>query len=188
MFEKTYNIKIEIIDETLMLMPKLQPLPIMTQKYNLLVKIWKLIVSKRQWQVIEDWQYRLPNKRLIIIPAGFTFDGSSYPRVIWLFFSTTGILIIPLIIHEFCFKYNYLWAIQDDKLFKFKKNYGFFNWCKLIRQIGIERNQLKAIDYLIWGISLTFGWINWLAFKYGKFEEIRPKHTSKNKKDSKSDK
>jgi len=158
----------------IMLMPKLQPFPIKTKKHNLLAKIWKLLCRKRQWLVIEDWHYRLPNNRVIVIPKGFVFDGSSFPWIVWLFFSPTGLLLIPVIIHEFCFKYNYLWEIQGNNIFKYKSNYGFFNWCSLVRKIGIVRNELLLIDYFIWIITLFFGWINWLSFRKKSVEDLHP--------------
>ena len=159
-----------------MLMPKLQPFPIKTKKYHLMIKLWKLLVRKRQWQLIEDWQYRLPNQRIIVIPKGFVFDGSTYPWLVWIFFSPTGLLLIPVIIHEFSFKHNYLWGLQDDKVFKFKENNGFLNWCQLVRKIGIERNELMIIDYFIWCISIFLGWINWRLLRRKKTEDIYPQH------------
>jgi hypothetical protein len=148
-----------------MKMPKLQPFAIKTQKFSFYSKLWRLLFKKRQWQLIEDWHYTLPNKRIVIIPKGFIFDGSSYPAIVWLFFSPTGLLLIPVILHDFCFEYDYLWAKQDDKVFKFKEGYGFFKWSRLIRNVGIERNELLLIDYLIWVLCMAFGWINWLTFQ-----------------------
>ena len=148
-----------------MKMPKLQPFAIKTQKFSFYSKLWRLLFKKRQWQLIEDWHYTLPNKRIVIIPKGFIFDGSSYPAIVWLFFSPTGLLLIPVILHDFCFEYNYLWAKQDDKIFKFKEGYGFLKWSTLIRKVGIERNELLLIDYFIWVLCMAFGWVNWLTFK-----------------------
>lgn len=155
-------------------MPKLQPFAIKTQRYSFISKLWQLLFRKRQWQIVEDWYYQLPNKRVIIIPKGFVFDGSSYPAVVWWFFSPTGLLLIPVILHEFCFTYNYLWMKQHDHYVKFKKGNGFFNWSALIRNVGIERNELLLIDYFMWVICICFGWVNWLAFKRKKVQEIVP--------------
>ena len=73
--------------------------------------------------------------------------------------------MIPVILHDFCFQYNYLWAKKDDTVFKFKEGNGFLKWSALIRNVGIERNELILIDYFVWFISITFGWINWLTFQ-----------------------
>ena len=146
-------------------MPKLQPFAIKTQKFSIFAKLWRLLFRKRQWQLIEDWHYVLPNKREIIIPKGFVFDGSSYPAIVWLLYSPTGLLLIPVILHDFCFQYNYLWAVHDDRVFKFKQGYGFLKWSAFIRNVGIERNELLLIDYFTWLMCIIFGWINWFAFQ-----------------------
>jgi len=155
-------------------LPKLQPYAIKTQKLFILSKLWKLLFRKRQWQLIEDWHYRLPNKRFIIIPKGFVFDGSSYPAIIWLVFSPTGLLLIPVILHDFCFQYDYLWAKQDNKIYKFKQGNGFLKWSALIRNIGIERNELLLIDYFTWFVCIAFGWINWFTFQKKDKVELLP--------------
>jgi hypothetical protein len=155
-------------------MPKLQPFAIQTQKLPFFTKLWKLLFRKRQWQVIEDWHYILPNKREVIIPKGFIFDGSSYPAIVWLFFSPTGLLLIPVILHDFCSQYNFLWAINQEKVYKFKEGHGFLNWSKLIRGVGIERNELVIIDYFIWILCVMFGWINWITFQRKEKLELTP--------------
>ena len=155
-------------------MPKLLPYAIKTQQFSFVSKLWRLLVRKRQWQLIEDWHYTLPNQRVIIIPKGFVFDGSSYPAIVWLFYSPTGLLLIPVILHDFCFQYNYLWALQDDRVFKFKQGNGFFKWSALIRNVGIERNELLLIDYFTWLMCIVFGWVNWLTFQRNEKAPLQP--------------
>jgi hypothetical protein len=58
-----------------------------------------------------------------------------------------------------------LWALQDDRVFKFKQGSGFFKWSALIRNVGIERNELLLIDYFTWLMCIVFGWVNWLTFQ-----------------------
>jgi len=159
-----------------MQMPKLLPFPIKTQKYSLFVKLWKLLLRKRQWQLTEDWLYKLPNGKVIVIPKGFVFDGSSYPAIVWLFFSPTGLLLIPVILHDFCFKYGYLWALHDENVYKFKPNFGFYAWCALIRQVGIDRNELKVIDYFVWILTVLFGWFNWFLSRKKCEHELSPEN------------
>lgn len=155
-------------------MPKLQPFAIKTQKFSFYSKLLRLLFRKRQWQLIEDWYYVLPNKRTVVIPKGFVFDGSSYPAIIWLIFSPTGLLLIPVILHDFCFQYNYLWVVQDNDVYKFKRNNGFLKWSALIRNVGIKRNELIMVDYLIWIICIVFGWVNWFTFQKKESRELHP--------------
>ncbi|WP_286290160.1 DUF1353 domain-containing protein [Thalassotalea piscium] len=156
-------------------MPILQPFAIKTQKTNLFTKIWLLLFRKRQWQLTENWHYQLPDNRELVFPKGFIFDGSSYPAVVWLFFSPTGLLLIPVIIHDFCFQYNYLWAVKDNKVYKYKPNAGFFNWCKLIRKVGIERNELYVIDYFTWLLTIIFGWPKWIMLRRHLSKDLKPR-------------
>lgn len=155
-------------------MPKLQAMPIKTQKNNFFVKLWLLLTRKRQWQLIEDWHYRLPNNKQLVIPKGFIFDGNSFPMITWFIFSPTGLLLIPVLIHDFCFKYNYLWIVQDHKTYKYKKNNGFIQWNALIRDVGIVRNELAFIDYLVWSISMLFGWRRWYQCRRLVLVDIKP--------------
>ena len=157
-----------------MLMPKLQPFPIKTQKMPFLKKLWLLFTRRRQWQLVENWYYVLRNNHTIVIPKGFTFDGSSYPFLVWLFFSPTGLLLVPVILHDFCFKYGYLWGIQNGYVYKYRQEYGFMQWNSLIRRIGIERNQLSFIDYYIWLITTLFAWPIWQRYKKQALEDIIP--------------
>lgn len=159
-----------------MQMPNLLPFPIKTQNHSLFNKLWNLFLRKRQWQVTEDWHYVLPNKKIIIIPKGFIFDGSSYSPIVWLFFSPTGLLLIPVILHDFCFTYDYLWAKKGDSVYKFKPKFGFYNWCALIRKVGIERNELRIIDYFVWVLTMIFGWLNWIMCRRKTPSEIFPQN------------
>ena len=76
--------------------------------------------------------------------------------------------------HDFCFQYNYLWAVQGNQAFKFKQGNGFFKWSALIRQVGIQRNELRFIDYFTWLMGVCFGWINWLSFQRREKQELVP--------------
>ena len=155
-------------------MPLVRPFAIQTQNFPFYSKLWRLLFRKRQWQIVEDWHYVLPNNREVIIPKGFIFDGSSFPAIVWFFFAPTGLLLIPVILHDFCYKYNYLWAVNDGRVFKFKEGVGFLAWSRLIRNVGIERNELVLVDYFIWFMCLSFGWINWLNFQRKEKLELTP--------------
>jgi len=84
-----------------------------------------------------------------------------------------------VILHDFCFKYNYLWAKQGERVYKFKAGNGFFKWSALIRNVGIERNELLLIDYFMWLVCISFGWINWFTFQRKKSVELFPVNANK---------
>ena len=156
-----------------MKMPILQPLPISTSDHSFIARMWVLFSCRRKWQVNEDWFYTLPNNRKIMIPKGFIFDGSSYPAILWLLFSPTGFLLIPTLIHDFCFKHDYLLGVRKTgEKYKFQANKGFFYWNNLARQIGTTRNNLSAIDYFVWLVALVFGGLNWRAYRSERAQAI----------------
>lgn len=155
-------------------MPKLQAMPIKTQQHRFFLKLWLLIARKRQWMLLEDWHYVLPNGRNIIIPQGFVFDGNSFPMAVWLFFSPTGLLLIPTIIHDFAFKYDYLWVSDSTNTSKYKAKAGFYFWCNLTRKIGIKRNELAFVDNFIWLLSVMFGRLLWNKYRSINFETVYP--------------
>ena len=80
-------------------MPKLQPLPI-TKKGE-----------PRRWLLLEDWTCHILGRyNLFVIPAGFIFDGASIPRLFWGILSPTGYLFLAGLIHDFVYKYGFLYT------------------------------------------------------------------------------
>lgn len=144
-------------------LPVLQPLPLKTQGSSFTKKLYQLLIAQRQWLVTQDWHYRLPNNQRIIIPKGFIFSGRSFPRLLWLFCSPTGLLLIPAILLDFSFKHDYLLCELNGKQIKFKEHSGFFYWCRFVRDVGRKQNQLYFIDSIVWLITLLLSWPTWLA-------------------------
>ncbi len=56
-------------------MPILRPIPIPTRDVGYLKALWNWITKIRKWELIEQWQFELPDKTSVVIPAGFKFDG-----------------------------------------------------------------------------------------------------------------
>lgn len=85
-------------------MPILSPVPFDS---NLLY-----IYPNRKWIVIEDWKYYLDDTQYII-KAGFVFDGASTPICCRCIRSSTGILFIAGLIHDWGYKYASLAKITN---------------------------------------------------------------------------
>ena len=82
---------------------------------SIFLRIWRWITSIRKWKLTEDWEFKLPyDEPVIIIPKGFVFDGASIPRPLWGILSPTGLLLIPGLIHDFAYRYDYLWALDSE--------------------------------------------------------------------------
>lgn len=159
-------------------MPKLQPIPIKTRNHNVFVRIFRWIASIRKWEVIEDWQYDLPDGPTIIIPKGFIFDGASIPRPLWFLLAPTGLLLVPGLIHDFAYRYDYLWAInaggEGNCVCKYKEGSGQWLWDGMFREIGLYVNGMAIIDTLAWAALFLMGWMSWRSNRKRNADEIKP--------------
>ena len=157
-------------------MPKLIPIPIKTRDLRLWVRIWRWITSIRKWELVDDWEYKLPgDEPVIVIPKGFVFDGASIPRPLWGVLAPTGLLLIPGLIHDFAYRYDYLWALDtEDQAYKYKENAGQQTWDSLFRRVGIQVNGIALIDTLAWAALALLGWWSWMSNRKRNAPEIRP--------------
>ncbi len=156
-------------------MPKLIPIPIQTRYKSILTRIWIWITSIRKWELIEDWEYNLPDDEpVIVIPKGFIFDGASIPRLLWGVLSPTGLLLIPGLIHDFAYRYDYLWALDSEGyVYKYKERSGQWIWDSMFRKVGLEVNGMALIDMLAWLALTVFGWWAWMSNRKRNEQEIK---------------
>ncbi len=132
-------------------MPLLKPVSIPTKNQDSIYKKWLIyFYSVRKWQLMENWQYELITDdgklNTIIIPKGFVFDGASIPRIFWFFLSPIGLLLIPALIHDYGYKYNQLWIIENVKPVAYMKKAGQKYWDNLFRDVGNNVNNIIVIN------------------------------------------
>ncbi len=160
-------------------MPKLKPIPIPTRKKKLFQRYWTWITSIRYWEVIEDYYITLPEDGTrFVIPAGFIFDGASIPRPLWWFLSPTGILLLPGLIHDFGYRYQYLWKCIPKSRDTDTKNdssptgseYDYCRymfgasqkeWDALFFRVGTQINRISLINWMAWVALGAFGQAAW---------------------------
>ncbi len=146
-------------------MPTLKPLPIELKNNWLIFKMFSWLRTIRQWEIMADWLFVLPNGETIVIPKGFIFDGASIPRPFWFLLPPTGLLLIPGLIHDFAYRYNYLWLVNEkngQKYYsKYEYNSGQKYWDMLFRQISVSVNGMVYIDRFAWYSLSIFGWVAW---------------------------
>ena len=94
--------------------PKLRPIPIRTKKVGYFKALWRWFFSIRQWVVLEEWHFLLPDETRIHIPEGFEFDGASISRPFWAILSPVGLLLIPGLIHDYAYKYDGLLTRNEE--------------------------------------------------------------------------
>lgn len=158
-------------------MPKLMPLPIKTKKQGFFIQIRRWIFAIREWEVTEHWEYELPDKTVIVIPKGFIFDGASIPRPFWAILSPTGLLLIPGLIHDFGYRYEYLRAIKtknSKNTYKYGKEKKRKDWDNLFLEVGIKVNGMTIIDKLAWISLAIFGCIAWESNRKRNEKELDP--------------
>jgi hypothetical protein len=127
-------------------MPKLQPTPIETKLKSGFAQ-YRAWMSNRKWVVIENYEYTLNTGEVAVIPEGFRFDGTSIPRIMQGFLSPVGILLIPALLHDFGYRYDYLW-IKGSTPGEVKKAYqgnGQVHWDQLIKDTALEVNGIRAV-------------------------------------------
>lgn len=162
-------------------MPKLIPIPIPTKGKGFFTRLWIWRTSPRKWMMAEDWKYKLPGRRpVIVIPKDFIFDGASVPRVLWSLVSPIGLLLIPGLIHDFAYRYDFLWAIcVDDKyVYKHYVCAGRKYWDSLFEEVAAEVNGTVFIDFLAMLAIRFFGFIAWRNNRKLNTEEIPPPTTT----------
>jgi len=138
-------------------MPVLIPIPIETKGKSFFVRMWIWLTSIRKWRIGKDWRYKIANGEYIVIPKGFVFDGASVPRVCWGILSPTGLLFIQSLLHDFGYRYDYLWAETINHIFyKYKKNSGKLYWDLMFKKIGKEVNGTSIINYVAY-IAVKYG-------------------------------
>lgn len=158
-----------------MKMPVLLPVPIETKGRAVLIRIWKWITSIRNWKLYENWDYQLPDKTRIIIPQGFQFDGASIPRPLWAILSPVGLLLIQGLVHDFGYRYDYLWAVNEDgELYKYKEKAGRLYWDRVFREVGVAVNGMAVIDAAAWLMLILFGFGPWRKNRKRNAEEMKP--------------
>lgn len=142
--------------------PKLEPIPIPTRGLPLLKRVWVWLTQIRRWHTVGDWAIKLPDGKTAIIPDGFNVDGASVPRLFWSVLSPTGVLLIPSLIHDFGYRYDYLWVYSDSgDIVKYKQGSGRRYWDRLFLDIGWQVNGMVYIDYVAYLIIRVFGWSAW---------------------------
>jgi hypothetical protein len=148
----------------------LQPIPIRTKGKSFLKGLYIWITSTRQFRVVRNWDFQLPNGRpkiRISEDEKFDFDGASIPRPFWWILSPVGLLLIPGLIHDYAYKHNKLIEVRDGKERDYVAdgNPKLF-WDALFRDVAIEVNGFMIILWVAWLILAIFGWVAW--FKHRK--------------------
>ncbi len=145
-------------------MPRLQPLPIPTKNQAPFRRILVWMFEIRRWRLLENWFYAYEGG-YIVLPRGFVFDGASIPRPFWFFLSPVGLLLIPGLIHDYGYRFGFLWKITDGELGKSGAGEKRHYWDRVFKEVGKAVNGFAVIDWVAW-LALWIGgggaWNSWL--------------------------
>jgi hypothetical protein len=158
-----------------LIMPKLIPLSIKTKGKPPIEKFLAWVFSIRNWVVVEDWNFILPDGDKIVIPKNFRFDGASIPKPLWGILSPTGLLLVPGLIHDFGYRYDYIWA-YDDNGNVYKKHIGAGQefWDTLFYHVSNQINGIKEINYMAKLALSLFGGAAWKKNRNSDDDDIFP--------------
>jgi len=111
----------------------------------------------------------------IVIPKGFIFDGVSVPKFIHWFLSPTGVLFIPGLIHDFSYRYGYLWALDDKgKVYRYMEGSNRHYWDSIFRRLGLELNGMVILNAFARVVLLICGWKYWKKNREQVVCELKP--------------
>ena len=143
-------------------MPVLLPLPIPTKNRPFLMRVLVWLFDIREWQIVQNWHFKLDNGVEIVLPKDFRFDGASIPRIFWAILSPVGLLLIPGLIHDYGYRFDQIWRISaSGQIEPYMENAGRKAWDDLFQAVGIQVNGFALIDFIAWvGVRIggCFAW------------------------------
>jgi|TARA_Y100000780_G_C13678459_1_gene415086 uncharacterized membrane protein len=138
-------------------MPVMRALPIRTKGKGFFKGILLWILTTRNWEIAEDFEYEL-NDIKYTIPAGFKFDGASIPKFLHTFLSPVGVLLMGGLIHDYAYKYQTLLEINKaDTLGVISQKRAD----EIFRDINIGVNGFYLMNYLAYYSLRLGGFLAW---------------------------
>ena len=141
-------------------MPHMKPLPIATKDKGFFKGIWHWLMGVRQWEICDDFHFSL-NGNKYVVPKGFEFDGASVPKFLAMWLSPTGVLLMGGLVHDYVYKFACLKLKDGRNTPKMTQSEAD----KLFRDICIEVNGFKFLNYLAYWALAAAGFVAWNGHK-----------------------
>tara|TARA_R110000803_G_scaffold46198_10_gene97054 strand:- start:1744 stop:2355 length:612 start_codon:yes stop_codon:yes gene_type:complete len=141
-------------------MPKMSPMPIETKDKGFFKGVWMWLMGSRHWEIVEDWHYELGDAKFVV-PKGFQFDGASVPKFLATFLSPVGVLLMGGLVHDYAYKYAGLKTAGTKKEQKLEWELDQKMSDELFRDICIEVNGFKVLNYLAYYSLRLAGFVAW---------------------------
>jgi hypothetical protein len=114
----------------------------------------------RQWEICDDFHFSL-NGTEYVVPKGFEFDGASVPKFLAMWLSPTGVLLMGGLVHDYVYKFACLKLKDGTNTPKMTQSEAD----KLFRDICIEVNGFKFLNYLAYWALAAAGFVAWNGHK-----------------------
>ena len=157
-------------------MPCLRPLPIPTVKrQNMFSRLLVWIFEVRKWELEKPWTFTLQDGTTIVFNRGFTFDGASVPRPLWILLSPVGLLLIPGLIHDYGYRFRQLWQVTDDgSVEPYMSGQKRKHWDNLFRQVSRQVNGIAIVGGFAWLALKLFGCFAWKRCRKNEVPPTKP--------------
>ena len=137
-------------------MPQMSPIKIETADKGFWKAVWMWLLGVRHWEITKDFYFSLKGEEYVI-PQGFEFDGASVPKFLAMWLSPTGVLLMGGLIHDYGYKYGTL--LKSDRTSIGDKSQKWMD--TLFRDICIEQNGFKLLNYLAYWALRLGGFVAW---------------------------
>jgi len=137
-------------------MPQMSPIKIETADKGFWKAVWMWLLGVRHWEITRDFYFSLEGEEYVI-PQGFEFDGASVPKFLAMWLSPTGVLLMGGLIHDYGYKYGTL--LRSDRTSIGDKSQKWMD--TLFRDICIEQNGFKLLNYLAYWALRVGGFVAW---------------------------
>jgi len=145
-------------------MPHMMPVPMETKSKGLVGGIILWLTKTRTWEITEDWKFglQMDGQKTVtsfMIPKGFVFDGASVPKPLRSWLSPMGVLLSGGLVHDYVYKFETLRLATKKPQAITKKDQKWADM--LFRDICIDVNGFKIINYLAYYALRLGGWLAW---------------------------
>lgn len=141
-------------------MPHMRPLIIETKGKGFFKGILHWLLGTRKWEICDDFYFKLRDVDYVI-PKGFIFDGASVPKFLGMWLSPTGVLLMGGLVHDYAYKFACLQTKEGLNTESMKQGQAD----KLFRDICIEVNGFKFLNYLAYWTLRVAGFMAWNGHK-----------------------
>lgn len=118
-------------------------------------------VALGAWSLESDYLYRRDG-HLLLVPAGFTFDLASIPRLVWVVIAPFELSIAAPLLHDFLYRHRGVPAV-DHSARTYTRAEADRLFLEVMTREGVRRWRMLAA----FGAVRLFGWLAWNGHQEG---------------------